>query len=118
MQHLLSGLCLLAQCSDFPDGTLQAVKEKENAIRFAPLWNEIIGCLREEDLISNRYYALFSDVIGHPCHENSSADVLLFAFFSVKFNKFLSFYWIHVLSMQIDMSFLIFFQREIAIDDA
>jgi callose synthase len=32
----------------------EAVKEKENAIRFAPLWNEIIGCLREEDLISNR----------------------------------------------------------------
>lgn len=118
MQHLLSGLCLPAQCSDFPDGTLQAVKEKENAIRFAPLWNEIIACLREEDLISNRYYALFLDIIGHPCHENSSADVLLFAFFVVKFNKFLSFYWIHVLSMQIDMSFLILFQREIAIDDA
>ncbi|CAK9232746.1 unnamed protein product [Sphagnum troendelagicum] len=52
--HLLSGLFLPAQYSDFPDGTLQAVKEKENAIRFAPLWNEIIGCLREEDLISNR----------------------------------------------------------------
>jgi hypothetical protein len=117
LQHLLSGLFLPAQYSDFPDGTLQAVKEKENAIRFAPLWNEIIGCLREEDLISNRYYALVSDVIGHPCHENICRCVAL-CLFLVKFNKFLSFYWIHVLSMQIDMSFPTFFQRKIAIDDA
>jgi callose synthase len=36
------------------DGVLQAPKPKVDAIRFAPLWNEIINALREEDLINNR----------------------------------------------------------------
>jgi callose synthase len=32
----------------------QTTKAKVDAIKFAPLWNAIINCLREEDLISNR----------------------------------------------------------------
>jgi callose synthase len=31
--------------------------EKEEAAMFAPFWNEIINCLREEDYITNRYLA-------------------------------------------------------------
>ena len=29
--------------------------EKEEAAIFAPFWNEIINCLREEDYITDRY---------------------------------------------------------------
>lgn len=39
---------------------LRVSKEKANAVRFAPYWNEIIVSLREEDYISNREKELLS----------------------------------------------------------
>jgi callose synthase len=32
----------------------KAIKEKVDAIKFAPIWNKVIMSLREEDLINNR----------------------------------------------------------------
>jgi hypothetical protein len=32
----------------------KAIKEKVDAIKFAPIWNKVIKSLREEDLINNR----------------------------------------------------------------
>lgn len=33
---------------------MQAITDKQDAIRFLPIWNAVIKSLREEDLISNR----------------------------------------------------------------
>jgi len=55
----------------------KAITDKQDAIRFLPIWNAVIKSLREEDLISNREKVLLKMPPNKWVHSNGEPDNLI-----------------------------------------